>query len=78
MAANRKTSTATTVVNAAPDAPPLAGSITVRAMRDSFRRAGFAFGREPVTLQLADLSPEQLALLQAEPMLVVEQLDQEA
>jgi hypothetical protein len=37
-----------------------------------FCRAGLCFGIQPTELAEADLSPEQLAAFQAEPMLVVE------
>lgn len=40
-----------------------------------FRRAGFAFGREPVDLALADLSAAQIEAIEREPRLSCLRLD---
>jgi hypothetical protein len=54
--------------------------IRVHSKRDSFRRAGFAFGRNPVELTAEDLGKnqkereERLEMLRNEPMLVVEEV----
>lgn len=45
--------------------------LTITANREGFRRAGHAFGREPVQLAESDLTEEQIAMLKAEPMLTV-------
>lgn len=45
--------------------------IFVRSLPDTFRRAGFTFTREGVGLLLADLSPQQLDAIEAEPLLSV-------
>ncbi|RHW17196.1 hypothetical protein D1610_11645 [Sphingomonas gilva] len=49
---------------------PLGGTIRVSAVRP-FRRAGFAFGREPTILTAEDVTPEQLVRLLDEPLLAV-------
>jgi hypothetical protein len=51
--------------------------IRVHSKRAGFRRAGIAFGAEPVTLDTAELKAGQLDALRAEPMLVVEELGEE-
>ncbi len=48
--------------------------IKVTAKTDRFRRAGFSFTREPVELNTDDLSKEQLKMLKAESMLVIEEV----
>lgn len=45
--------------------------LQVTSKRPSFRRAGFEFGPEAVTLEVANLSKDQVAALKAEPNLVV-------
>lgn len=45
--------------------------LTITASREGFRRAGHAFGREPVELVEDELSSEQIAMLKAEPVLTV-------
>lgn len=45
--------------------------LTITASREGFRRAGHAFGREPVQLAEDELTGEQIAMLKAEPMLTV-------
>ncbi|WP_439861624.1 HI1506-related protein [Pseudomonas sp. MBLB4136] len=51
----------------------LLDGIFVRSLPATFRRAGFTFTREGVGLLLADLSPQQLDAIEAEPMLSVTQ-----
>ena len=46
-------------------------TLRVVARTEGFRRAGYAFGAEPRHVPLADLKPEQIAALKAEPQLVV-------
>ena len=48
-----------------------ANVISVRATVDSFRRAGLVFTKEPKTLNVSDLTAEQIAAINAEPNLVV-------
>lgn len=43
-----------------------------------FRRAGFEFGRDPVDLPLDKLDKKQIAAIQAEPLLVVVEVEIEA
>lgn len=50
--------------------------IRVHSRKDGFRRAGLVFGRQPVTLDAAELGEERLTALEAEPMLVVERLEE--
>lgn len=45
--------------------------LVVVARRKSFRRAGFDFGEQETRLRVDDLSDEQVAMIKAEPMLVV-------
>lgn len=45
--------------------------LTITASREGFRRAGHAFGREPVELSEDELTGEQIAMLKVEPMLTV-------
>lgn len=49
----------------------LIDGIFVRSLLPSFRRAGFTFNQEGFGLQLSDLSTEQLAAIEGEPMLSV-------
>lgn len=51
--------------------PGLLDGIFVRSLPATFRRAGFTFTREGVGLLLADLSPQQLDAIEAEPLLSV-------
>ena len=48
--------------------------LAVRAQRDGFRRAGRAWSAEETTVPLADFSKEQIAALEAEPLLAVERV----
>ena len=50
--------------------------LVIVSSREGFRRAGHRFGKEPVTLRLADLTDEQVAMLKAEPMLVVTETEE--
>lgn len=49
----------------------LLDGIFVRSLPATFRRAGFTFTREGSGLLLADLSPQQLDAIEAEPLLSV-------
>lgn len=51
--------------------PELLDGIFVRSLPATFRRAGFTFTREGSGLLLADLSPQQLDAIEAEPLLSV-------
>lgn len=51
--------------------PELLAGIFVRSLPATFRRAGFTFTREGSGLLLADLSPQQLDAIEAEPLLSV-------
>lgn len=46
-------------------------AIKVIPKRAGFRRAGYAFPEEGLTIRLSELTDEQLAQLENEPMLVV-------
>ena len=56
-------------------AGPATKGLKVIARPQTFRRAGYAFTREPVTIALSELTPEQVELLKAEPSLVVQEVD---
>jgi hypothetical protein len=44
--------------------------LQVRALRPSFRRAGFQFGPEPTNIPLAQLTKDQVKAIKDEKMLV--------
>jgi hypothetical protein len=52
--------------------------IRITARKASRRRAGMDFGRQPVTLAIADLTAEQLAALKGDPALIVEEVAADA
>ncbi|WP_421460635.1 HI1506-related protein [Agrobacterium tumefaciens] len=52
--------------------PPL---VRITSKRDGFRRAGIAHSSKPVDYRPAELSPEQLEVILAEPLLTVEVID---
>lgn len=58
----------------AQDAPPAQVRLLVRARVAGFRRAGRAWPAEPVMVAASEFTAEQIARLNAEPMLVVEEL----
>ena len=45
--------------------------VTVTSRREGFHRAGRAWGTAPETVAVADFTPEQMAALEADPMLAV-------
>ncbi|WP_421780731.1 HI1506-related protein [Kiloniella litopenaei] len=51
--------------------------ISIVSRKDSFRRAGYKFGKEPVILDTADLDEKQAALLKNEPLLIVQEVKEE-
>ena len=53
-------------------------AIKVIPKRAGFRRAGYAFPEEGLTIRLSDLSDSQLNQLENEPMLVVMRMEVEA
>lgn len=53
---------------AAPEQPEAVLVVTAPRPR---RRAGFAFGRDPVRLRLSQLSDEQLLAIESDPLLSV-------
>lgn len=66
-----------------PELPPEAAAeskkeqyLVVTASREGFRRAGYAFGKEPVRLALTDLTADQVAMLKAESMLFVREVSE--
>lgn len=60
--------------NNKPDSADKATHLTVRALRDGFRRAGRAWSKEETTVPLAEFDQEQVAALEAEPLLVVKRV----
>jgi hypothetical protein len=57
---------------------PKVKALRVTARRDTFRRIGRVFGAEPVDIPLADLKKEEIAVLNADRMLVVSEVEIEA
>lgn len=51
-----------------------AAHLTVRALKDGFRRAGRAWSAEETTVPIEEFSKEQLAALEAEPLLTVKRV----
>jgi len=56
-------------------AGPSTRGLKVIARAPSFRRAGHVFGAEAKTIPMSDLTDDQVDLLKAEPMLVVQEVD---
>lgn len=54
---------------AEPEAPRFV--VTITAPAGSRRRAGFAFGKEPVHLTEAELDKDKIELLKGDPQLVI-------
>ena len=50
-------------------AGPATVGLQVVSSRQGFRRAGYAFGREPRVIPLAELTPEQVEAITADPVL---------
>lgn len=63
---------------AAEAAGPANKGLKIVARRDHFRRAGRAFGAEPETIPLTELTAEEVETLKTEPMLLVVEVDIEA
>lgn len=59
---------------AAPLQPP-ALTVVVTGPKEGRRRAGRAFGPEPVSIQAEELTEDEIAALQADPFLRVEIID---
>ena len=56
----------------------IAEAIKVIPKRAGFRRAGYAFPEEGLTIRLSELNDKQLDQLENEPMLVVMRMEVEA
>ena len=50
-------------------------ALKVISSQPGFRRAGYAFGPEPVTIPLDELSPEQVEAIENEPKLVAVEVE---
>ena len=50
-------------------------SLKIVSRKEGFRRAGFAFGAAPVSIDASALSEEQIAALKTDPMLIVVEQD---
>ena len=50
-------------------------ALRVISSQEGFRRAGYAFGREPVDIPLDDLNDEQVQLLKTEAKLAVVEVE---
>ena len=55
--------------------PNMQDGIFVRSMPETFRRAGFTFTREGVSLALSALTQEQLKAIEEEPLLNVQYME---
>lgn len=53
-------------------------ALQIVSARAGFRRAGIVFGKEPVTVALSILTPEQIKQLKSEPMLAVSEVEIDA
>lgn len=49
-------------------------ALQISCAHDGFRRAGMVFGRQPVRVELSDLTEAQIGQLKAEPLLTVIEL----
>jgi hypothetical protein len=71
-----KADTEAAVAKAAAKSKPRKGAVVVTANIDGGRRrAGRAFSRSPTTIDLADLSDEQIVAIEADPVLSVKFTD---
>jgi len=50
-------------------------ALVVKAKADRFHRAGYAFTREETTINISELSDEQIAHIKGEPLLVVSEIE---
>lgn len=50
-------------------------SLRVTSSREGFRRAGFVFGKDPVTIALSELNPGQIAQLNDDSMLNITEIE---
>jgi len=55
-----------------------AKALSISTSREGFRRAGYVFGKEPTIIPLEDLDRKQIALLKAEPLLAVSEVEIDA
>ena len=55
--------------------PPPSWTLIVTGPKAGRRRAGRAFGLEPVSINAMDLTEDEIAALQADPLLTVEIID---
>lgn len=58
-----------------PAAGPANVGLQVVSSREGFRRAGYAFGREPRVIPLAELTAEQVEAIKDEPMLAAVEVE---
>lgn len=56
----------------------IASLLLVSCATGAFRRAGMAFGKEPVVVDLDELSDEQVEAIESEPKLTIETADEDA
>lgn len=56
-------------------AGPETKGLRIVAKREGFRRAGHAFGSEPLTIPLSKLTPDEVEQLENDRMLVVVRVD---
>lgn len=53
-------------------------ALQIVSARAGFRRAGIAFGKEPTTIKVSDLTAEQIKQLKSEPLLAVSEVEVDA
>lgn len=53
-------------------------ALSVTSSREGFRRAGYVFGKEKVTIVLSDLSKEQVRQINDDPQLTITEIEIEA
>ena len=51
--------------------------ISIVSQKEGLRRGGHKFGKEPVVLDIKDLSEEQAILLEREPLLIIQEVKEE-
>ena len=61
-----------------PSSAGMVAILSITSSRPGFRRAGYVFGKEAVTIPLADLNDAQIAQLNEEPLLTITETEIEA
>jgi hypothetical protein len=61
-----------------PVKPGAGNALSIVCSREGFRRAGYAFGKQPVVIALTDLSKAQIRQLREEALLTITEVDTDA